>query len=145
MPENTWDEETDVIVVGYGGAGAVAAIAAHDAGARVTILEKQPADTPTKTNHTPSTRMSGGWWLCPGDEDKAVQYIEVTLDDIEAANHLANEVLGRTLDELSPQTRRLLMLLDQMVTEACKRFEMDRSDYRFSRRDVRQYTGWSDF
>jgi len=76
---------------------------------------------------------------------KKVQYIEVTLDDIEAANRLANEVLGRSLDELSPQTRRLLMLLDEMVTEACERLEMDRSDYRFSRRDVRQYTGWSDF
>jgi DNA primase catalytic core len=76
---------------------------------------------------------------------KKVQYIEVALDDIEAANRLANEVLGRSLDELSPQTRRLLMLLDEMVTESCERLEMDQSDYRFSRRDVRQYTGWSDF
>ncbi|HEX3346840.1 MAG TPA: FAD-dependent oxidoreductase [Acetobacteraceae bacterium] len=32
----------DVIVVGFGYAGAVAAIAAHDAGARVLLLEKQP-------------------------------------------------------------------------------------------------------
>jgi hypothetical protein len=29
-----------------------------------------------------------------------------------------------------------------MVEEACTRQEVDRSDYRFSRRDVRQYTGW---
>ncbi|MBI2934505.1 MAG: FAD-dependent oxidoreductase [Chloroflexi bacterium] len=35
--------ETDVLVVGYGGAGATAAITAHDHGARVTILEKMPA------------------------------------------------------------------------------------------------------
>lgn len=33
-------KEADVIVVGYGGAGAVAAIIAHDTGARVLILEK---------------------------------------------------------------------------------------------------------
>lgn len=35
-----WDEETDVVVVGCGYAGAVAAISAHDAGARVILLEK---------------------------------------------------------------------------------------------------------
>jgi succinate dehydrogenase/fumarate reductase flavoprotein subunit len=32
--------ETDVVVVGYGSAGATAAITAHDNGARVIILEK---------------------------------------------------------------------------------------------------------
>jgi len=35
-----WDYETDVLIVGYGAAGANAAIAAHDAGARVLIMEK---------------------------------------------------------------------------------------------------------
>jgi succinate dehydrogenase/fumarate reductase flavoprotein subunit len=35
-----WDRETDVLVVGFGAAGANAAIAAHDAGARVLIIEK---------------------------------------------------------------------------------------------------------
>ena len=35
-----WHGEVDVVVVGYGGAGAAAAIAAHDAGAKVLILEK---------------------------------------------------------------------------------------------------------
>ena len=72
-------------------------------------------------------------------------YVQVTLEDIETANRLANEVLGRTLDELSPQTRRLLMLIDEMITDACDRMEVDRADYRFSRKDVRQYTGWTDF
>ncbi len=33
--------ETDVIVLGFGGAGSVAAIAAHDAGASVIVLEKR--------------------------------------------------------------------------------------------------------
>ena len=40
--------------------------------------------------------------------DQAVEYIEVTLDDIAVANRLACEVLGRSVDELPPQTRRLL-------------------------------------
>ncbi|MFC2067604.1 FAD-dependent oxidoreductase [Chloroflexota bacterium] len=39
MPEE-WDHEADVIVVGLGGAGAAAAIEAHDTGADVLILEK---------------------------------------------------------------------------------------------------------
>ncbi len=34
------DYETDVLIVGYGAAGANAAIAAHDAGARVLVIEK---------------------------------------------------------------------------------------------------------
>ena len=42
--------------------------------------------------------------------DQLIRYVEVTLDDIETANRLAHEVLGRTLDELPPQTRKLLQL-----------------------------------
>jgi succinate dehydrogenase/fumarate reductase flavoprotein subunit len=39
---NKWDYEADVIVVGMGYAGQNAAIASHDAGAKVRILEKAP-------------------------------------------------------------------------------------------------------
>ena len=35
-----WDEEADVAIVGYGFAGSAAEIAAHDAGAKVLLLEK---------------------------------------------------------------------------------------------------------
>ena len=35
-----WDIETDVLIAGTGGAGLVAAIIAHDDGAKVTIIEK---------------------------------------------------------------------------------------------------------
>jgi hypothetical protein len=75
---------------------------------------------------------------------RAVEYIEVTVNDIAVANRLAHEVLGRSLDELPPQTRRLLLAVDEMVTAECKRQKMERSDYRFSRRDVREATGWGD-
>jgi succinate dehydrogenase/fumarate reductase flavoprotein subunit len=37
-----WREAADVVVVGYGYAGAVAAIEAHDAGADVLLIEKMP-------------------------------------------------------------------------------------------------------
>ncbi len=73
---------------------------------------------------------------------QAVQYIEATIDDIAAANALAHEALGRSLDELAPQTRRLLLLIDELVTEACKQSAVERCDHRFSRRQVREFTGW---
>jgi DNA primase catalytic core len=75
---------------------------------------------------------------------RTVEYIEVALADIAMANRLAHEVLGRSLDELPPQTRRLLLAVDEMVTAECQRQKMERSDYRFSRRDVREATGWGD-
>ncbi|MFC1746030.1 DNA primase, partial [Candidatus Riflebacteria bacterium] len=52
---------------------------------------------------------------------KLVEYIEVTLKDIEIANKLAHEVLGRTLDELPPQTRKLLTLIERFVRANCKK------------------------
>jgi DNA primase catalytic core len=73
-----------------------------------------------------------------------ISYIEVTPSDIEIANRLAHEVLGRSLDELPPQTRKLLRLIDEMVRNECARLRMERSDFRFSRRGVRAYTGWGD-
>jgi len=74
-----------------------------------------------------------------------IEYLEVTLGDIALANRLAHEVLGRSLDELSPQTRRLLLSLDGMVAARCAAQAIDRQDLRFSRRDVREHTGWTDF
>jgi DNA primase len=73
-----------------------------------------------------------------------LRYIEVTKQDIEVANRLAHEVLGRSLDELPPQTRRLLGLLDEMATAECGRLGLDRGDFRFSRRQLRERTGWGD-
>jgi succinate dehydrogenase/fumarate reductase flavoprotein subunit len=40
--EAAWHQEADVVVIGYGYAGAVAAIEAHDAGADVLLIEKMP-------------------------------------------------------------------------------------------------------
>jgi DNA primase catalytic core len=78
-------------------------------------------------------------------DGKRVDYLEVTPADIAAANHLAHEVLGRTLDELSPQTRRLLEMVHEMVTARCAELEMDQEDFRFTRKEIRQHTGWTDF
>jgi hypothetical protein len=74
-----------------------------------------------------------------------VQYVEVTKDDIAVANELAADVLGRCLDELPPQSRRFLDLVHEMVQEDCKQKAIDQADHRFTQRQIRQYTGWSDF
>jgi len=74
---------------------------------------------------------------------EAVPYLEVTLEDIAVANRLAHQVLGRSLDELPPQTRRLLFALDRMVSEACAKEQLERKDFHFSRRAIREATGWS--
>lgn len=68
-------------------------------------------------------------------------YIESTLQDIETANQLADDILGHSLDELPPQSRRLLLLIEEMVLKACERLKIEVEDYRFSRRDIREYTG----
>jgi len=57
---------------------------------------------------------------------KPVEYIEVTVEDIGMANRLAHEVLGRSLDELPPPTRRLLLIVDEMVTKECGRLKRKR-------------------
>lgn len=75
---------------------------------------------------------------------KQLTYIEVQLSDIETANQLAHEVLGRTLDELPAQTRNLLTLIQTMVQSECNAQSMEQKDLRFSRRDIRDYTHWSD-
>ena len=66
--------EADVVVVGFGGDGAVTTIAVHDAGARVIILEKQPEDTTTEARHTPNTRMDGGAFCGTLDRERQVSF-----------------------------------------------------------------------
>lgn len=76
--------------------------------------------------------------------DQVVEYIEATLADIQLANRIAHDVLGRSLDELPPQTRRLLKLVDAFVAAECERQSVKRCDFRFSRRSLRAATGLSD-
>jgi DNA primase len=73
-----------------------------------------------------------------------IEYIEVTLADIALANRLAHEVLGRSLDELPPQTRRVLGLIETFVTERMQQSAILRADVRFTRRELRNRCGMSD-
>ena len=70
------------------------------------------------------------------------EFIEVALSDIALANDLANEVLGRSLDELPPQTRRCLLDLDRFARAECDRQALSRDELRFSQRQIRENTAW---
>jgi hypothetical protein len=74
-----------------------------------------------------------------------VEHVEVTLEDIATANRLAGEVLGRSLDEMPPQTRRFLDLLHDLVTKQCQEQEIQPRHYRFTQRQARAFTGWTAF
>lgn len=69
----------------------------------------------------------------------------VQRSDIRVANQLAGEILGQSLDELAPQTRRLLSLIHEHVADESKRQDVCRHAFRFTRRDIRDATQWSDF
>lgn len=68
-----WDAEYDVVVVGYGGAGASAAISAHDAGAKVLIIEKMPSGGG-------NTAVSAGGVMIPKSADDAYTYLMKTFE-----------------------------------------------------------------
>lgn len=74
-------------------------------------------------------------------DGEIIDYIEVTLKDIEHANQLANEILGKSLDTISSPARSLLGLIHKMVKE--KGWEDE--SYTFRRREIREYINWSDW
>ncbi len=67
LPES-WDYETDVLVIGYGGAGMWAGLIAYDEGAEVMFLEKAPF------RGGGSSSINMGQWTAPHDADAAAQF-----------------------------------------------------------------------
>jgi DNA-binding transcriptional ArsR family regulator len=74
----------------------------------------------------------------------AVEYIEVMASDIAMANRLAHAVLGRSLDELPPQTRRLLQAMQAWVAEQAAMQAIPATSVRFTRRELRAALGMGD-
>ena len=70
-----WNLEADVVILGYGAAGAAAAISAYDAGAgEILVLEKQAPHEPFGLPLS-SSYMSGGAFICPNDSENAKRYL----------------------------------------------------------------------
>ncbi len=88
------------MVVGYGGAGACAASAAHDAGAMVLILEKAPVSGG-------NSAVAAGFMKIPSDVPNAMEYYRAltrgTVDE-ESLYALAKAMVGLSVQytELLP-------------------------------------------
>jgi succinate dehydrogenase/fumarate reductase flavoprotein subunit len=84
-----WDKEADVIVVGFGGAGAAASITAHDLGDKVLMLEKAP-----EGEEGGNTRIAGQGYLQIYDVDKAMTYLNAL-----CGRHAVPQTMVRTWAE----------------------------------------------
>ena len=65
-----WDQAADIVILGYGLSGAVAAVTAHDLGARVLLVEKQPVET-----HCTCSSTAMGVFLSLSDIGRATEYM----------------------------------------------------------------------
>ncbi|PRZ42298.1 succinate dehydrogenase/fumarate reductase flavoprotein subunit [Antricoccus suffuscus] len=106
----------DVIIVGLGAAGSCAAIAAHDAGASVIVIEKQPHDA-----HLPNTRRSQGGFHSPdpdGDREALMEYATAMFSGRNLPNQLEGEQeefvdeLARIWADNAPQNAEFMRGLD---------------------------------
>jgi len=77
-----WEKEADVVVVGYGGAGIVTAITAHDAGAKVIVLEKAPF------RGGGNTGISAGSAVSPTNAKDAAAYLYASSGGLDAGGPL---------------------------------------------------------
>jgi len=79
-----------------------------------------------------------------GENDEAVEYIEATVDDYRLAYDLAKDVLSQTLHDLKKHSRELLDELMVMTRASAAALQREPHEIAFSRRDIREYTSWSD-
>ena len=74
-----------------------------------------------------------------------MEYIEVTLDDIDQANRIADEVLGQSLDELARPSGTLLDGILKMVKEIAAKESTPIDEVYHTRRMIRETMDWSDW
>src|SRR5689334_7979828 len=101
--QRDWTHEVDIVVMGTGGAGLTAAIAAHDAGASVIVLEKSGLVGVT-------TAVSGGVIWVPDNTSMKAKGMSDARD--EARDYMLRIADGRTTREL---TERYLDAANEMV------------------------------
>ncbi|EMM70908.1 toprim domain protein [Leptospira weilii str. 2006001855] len=78
------------------------------------------------------------------ENGESFEYIEVTTSDMELGSLLASKILGRTLEELTPQTKEVLFSLHEMVETSSEEQKLSKSAVRFTRRQARERLGMSD-
>ena len=71
-----WDAEYDVVVLGLGGAGANAAVAAYEEGAKVLVCEKAP-----EGQEPCNTKVAGQSVMSTDDPDALYSYLAQLMGD----------------------------------------------------------------
>jgi hypothetical protein len=74
---------------------------------------------------------------------QTVEYLEVTRQDIAKANTIADWALGRSIDELSGPTRRLLIQLYDWIRDQADDRGIAPEEVLFMRREAREALGWN--
>ncbi len=77
--------------------------------------------------------------------EQVLRYVEVTREDIRAANAIAETVLAQSASELSASARTLLSHIHKAVRDHCAAQNVAPGEYVFARRAVREGIGWSDW
>ena len=104
---NAFDESFDVVVVGFGYAGSIAAMEASDAGAEVLLIEKMP-------DPGGISACSGGAVRCAYDKNDAFAYLKATNDGTTPDDVL--EVFAEGMTELKEYITDLAKVNDAETT-----------------------------
>lgn len=102
-----WEVEADVVVVGYGLAGAVSAIAAHDAGAKVLLMEKLPVPGG-------NSRLAGGALIWSMNDEDAIKYLRACSG--ERVDQALIEFMAKGLVELPSYVNQLAEAVGAVTT-----------------------------
>jgi DNA primase catalytic core len=77
--------------------------------------------------------------------DIEIEYVEVELSDIALANELAEEILGKAMDELAPPVRGMFEAITKACREKAGELKIKTEDVQLTRREIREMTAWSDW
>ncbi|UCV17800.1 FAD-dependent oxidoreductase [Ferribacterium limneticum] len=112
-----WDKEADVVVVGSGAAGLVAAVSAVYAGASVIIVEKAPVVGGT------TAKSDGGYWIPNNRDMRAAGLVDNRIDAITFMARCARPQLFNPTDALLGLPEREYRLLETYYDNASKTVE----------------------
>jgi hypothetical protein len=71
-------------------------------------------------------------------------YLEATASDVEHGVALARQLLARTSEQLAPQTLRLYVAFRECASAQAKVLACDEHEVGITRRELREFLGWSD-
>jgi succinate dehydrogenase/fumarate reductase flavoprotein subunit len=115
--------EADVVVVGFGTAGLTAAITAHDAGAKVIVLEKMSADLAGG-----NSRVSGQIWLSPHEPEMAKTYLREMAGEYPIADALVDAWAQETSRNTAWVRERAAEVRGEVPKDAGDPYEGDGTD-----------------